>query len=106
MSNIGDPTRRFAAKLPRKDGRVVAGNLLLDDITGVPPLRPHTRATFSVFAYRRKLTISLRCDDKYFSDEDTIRLLETYARHLRNCAPTSFPLATAGGAVTDGRVSR
>jgi hypothetical protein len=102
LSNIGDPTRRFAAKLPRKDGRVVAGNLLLDDITGVPPLRPHTRATFSVFAYRRKLTISLRCDEKYFSDEDTMRLLEMYAKHLRGFAPAAAPEAAPQAAAADG----
>jgi hypothetical protein len=94
LSNIGDPTRRFACKLPRRDGRLVVGNLLLDDITGVPPLRPHTRATFSVFAYRRKLTISLRCDETHFSDDDTLRLLELYARHLRSFAPAPVAVAT------------
>jgi hypothetical protein len=95
LSNIGDPTRRFSAWLPRRDGRLVVGNLLLDDITGVPPLRPKTRATFSVFAYRRRLTISLRCDPAHFSDQDTVRLLEIYARHLRNFAPTPVAAATA-----------
>jgi hypothetical protein len=94
LSNIGDPTRRFAAKLPRRDGRIVAGNLLLDDITGVPPLRPHTNATFSVFAYRRKLTISIRCEEQLFSDQDTMRLLELYAKHLRSFAPAQVAAAT------------
>jgi hypothetical protein len=95
LSNIGDPTRRFSAWLPRRDGRLAVGNLLLDDITGVPPLRPKTRATFSVFAYRRRLTISLRCDPAYLSDQDTIRLLELYARHLRSYAPAPCAVATA-----------
>ena len=95
MSNIGDPTRRFAARLPRHDGRLVVGNLLLDDITGVPPLRPHTRATFSVFAYRRRLTISLRCDAAHLSDGDTEQLLELYVRRLRSYAAAPAAVATA-----------
>jgi hypothetical protein len=94
MSNIGDPTRRFSARLPRRDGRVVAGNLLLEAITGVPPLRPQTRATFSVFAYRRRLTISLRCDPAHLSDRDTAEMLELYARHLRSCAAVPAAAAT------------
>jgi hypothetical protein len=86
FSNIGDPTRRFSARLPRSDGRLVVGNLLVDDIKGVPPLRPHTRATFFSCTYRRRLTISVRCDATYFSDEDAERLLEIYVRHLRSYA--------------------
>jgi len=86
FSNIGDPTRRFSARLPRRDGRLVVGNLLVDGITGVPPLRPHTRATFFACTYRRRLAISVRCDPAYFSDEDAVRLLEIYVRHLRSYA--------------------
>jgi hypothetical protein len=86
FSNIGDPTRRFSARLPRRDGRLVVGNLLLDDITGVPPLRPHTRATFFSCTYRRRLSVSVRCDRAYLSDQDAARLLEIYVRHLRSYA--------------------
>jgi hypothetical protein len=89
VSNIGDPTRRYAARLPRRGGRIVAGNLVLDDITGVPPLRPNTRATFCILTYGRKLTISLRCDASFFSDDDTDRLLQLYVRRLRSYIPTS-----------------
>jgi hypothetical protein len=86
FSNIGDPTRRFSARLPRRDGRLAVGNLLVDEITGVPPLRPHTRATFFSCSYRRRLTISVRCDPAYLSDQDAARLLEIYVRHLRSYA--------------------
>ena len=39
LSNIGDPSKRFTADLPREEGRIVAGNLTLEDIRGVPPIR-------------------------------------------------------------------
>jgi hypothetical protein len=95
VSNIGDPTRRYAARLPRRGGRIVAGNLVLDDITGVPPLRPNTRATFCILTYGRKLTISLRCDAAHFSDEDSERLLQLYVRQLRSYIPAAGLVETA-----------
>ena len=59
LSNAADPSRRFTGKFRRDAGRIVAGNLMLEAITGVPPLRPKTRATFSISQYNRRLTVSL-----------------------------------------------
>ncbi len=94
LSNVGDPTRRFTARLPRDKGRVVAGNLVMEGIEGVPPLRPKTRATFSVFTYRRGLTISLRCDPYLFRLEDTRELLSTYADRIRRASLSPATPAT------------
>lgn len=95
MSNIGDPTRRFTATLPRRKGSIVAGNLVLDDVTGVPPVRRHAHGTFSIFSYRRKLTICLRCEQPLMSSADTTQLLELFGTHLQACAATVMtPAAT------------
>jgi hypothetical protein len=64
----------------------VCGNLILDAITGVPPLRLKTRATFSISQYNRQLAVSLRCDPHYFCLDDTAMLLHTYVRRLRQSA--------------------
>ena len=86
LSNVADPSRRFTARLPRQGGRIVAGNLVLEEMTGVPPLRPGTRATFSISQYDRRLTISLRCDPHFFSREDTESLLSLYVEQLDRSA--------------------
>ena len=86
LSNAGDPSRRFTAKFTRQSGRIVAGNLVLEAITGVPPLRPKTRATFSVSQYNRRLTVSLRCDPSCFTMADTDALLNIYVEHLLESA--------------------
>ena len=83
LSNVGDPAKRFTAKFPRRAGRVVMGDLVLEDITGVPPMRPGTRVTFSIFSYLRQLTISARCDPRYFGLEDTKAITHLYADQLR-----------------------
>jgi hypothetical protein len=85
-SNVADPSRRFSATLPRVSGQVACGNLLLEEITGVPPLRVKTRATFSISQYNRRLAISLRCDPHLFRLEDTAALLDLYVERLRSSA--------------------
>ena len=78
LSNTGDPTKQFYAQLP-KEGQVLrCGNLLLEDVAGVPPLRPGTSVTISIFTYRRELKICMRCDPNQFSEQDTQQLLDTY----------------------------
>lgn len=95
LSNIGDPTRRFTAILPRRKGSIVAGNLVLDDVTGTPPLRRKAYGTFSIFSYRRKLTICLRCEQPPLSADDTTRFLNLYGEQLQAVAATVMtPVAT------------
>ena len=86
LSNAADPSRRFTARFPRQSGRVVCGNLVLEEITGVPPLRRKTRATFSISQYNHRLTISLRCDPRLFRSGDTRALLSLYVERLQQSA--------------------
>jgi hypothetical protein len=58
----------------------------LEEITGVPPLRRNTRATFSISQYNRRLAVSLRCDPQLFRVEDTANLLDLYVAQLRESA--------------------
>jgi hypothetical protein len=82
FSNLGDPTRRFTIRFPRKEGRLVCGNLILEDVAGIPPMRPRTRATFLILSYNLKLTINVRCDPQRFTSEDTQNLLSLYKDRL------------------------
>ncbi len=86
LSNIGDPTRRFTATFARDAGRIISGNLALEDITGVPPLHNQMRATLAVFSCLRKLTLCLRCDPYRFALADSERFLQIYRSLLeRHC---------------------
>lgn len=83
LSNTGDPTRQFYTDFPRNKGVVQVGNLSLEGISGVPPLRPGTNATVSIFTYRRELKICLRCDPNQFSEQDTGSLLNAFVENLK-----------------------
>ncbi len=83
LSNAGDPSKRFIAKLPRDKGRIIAGNLVLENIIGVPPLRINTHTSISIITYMRKLEICMRCCPEKFSTVDAKRLVDMYAQSIR-----------------------
>ena len=87
MTQLGDPTRRFHHRFPRKNGRILVGNLLLEDFVSCAPLRSLTRAILSTNAYGNELTLTMRCDPatisrakaELFMDDFVKRLLERRA---------------------------
>jgi len=83
LSNAGDPTRRFLTELPRDRGLVRCGDLRLEGIQSVPPLRPFSRVTVFVGTYRRNLRVCLRCDPRWFTLDDTQAFLDRYMRSIR-----------------------
>ncbi len=86
MSYLGDPSRRFVGRLPRRGGKIVSGNLVIEQIIGCPPIRDRTCAAMSVGTYGGELALGMQCDPKHFSNEDSQELLETYASQLRATA--------------------
>lgn len=91
FSNAGDPSKRFRVELPRVKGAIVAGNLTLQRITGVPPLRVQTRLTVSLSTYRRSMIISMRCDPHTFTVEDTRAFLAHYLDTVRKALTEAQP---------------
>ena len=92
LSNVGDPSRRFLARFPREGGRVRCGNVRLERISGVPPLRPLSRATVSIVTYGREFAINVRCDPKTFTLDDANEFLELFASRLARHVPEVKPV--------------
>lgn len=86
FSNLGDRSRRFAAKLPRHEDRVMAGNVVVERVLGAPPLRPGTCAGMTVGIYSRQLTICFRADPLHFDSSDMRRMLAEYVQQLTQTA--------------------
>lgn len=84
LSNTGDPSRRFHVDFPKDGDRVRCGNLRLTGFSGVPPMRANTRATTSVFTYRRGLKVCMRCDPTRLTEEDTKSILAILEDKLRS----------------------
>ncbi|MEM8681304.1 MAG: hypothetical protein AAGF97_18310, partial [Planctomycetota bacterium] len=88
LSNIGDPTRRFAFRFPRDRGRIVAGDVLLDNINAVPPIRPLTRLVMLINTYGGNLSVSIQLDPKHFGASDSSQFLGRFEAMLEQSIPS------------------
>jgi hypothetical protein len=84
FSNMGDPTRRFLATFPRQGGKLVCGNLVLEKMLGVSPIRPFTRIAVSIVTLYRELIINVRCDPLHISPDQARTFLDFYTQRLRS----------------------
>ncbi len=84
VSNMGDPTRRFLATFPRQAGKLVCGDVVLEKMLGVSPLRPKTRAAISIVNFYRQLIINVRCDPHTMSLQDAQEFLNGYVNRLKS----------------------
>ena len=82
MTNVGETLG--VSRLPRLEGRLVAGNLLLDSADFLAPIRPLTCASFSACTYAGRLAISLQYDPQALSERAADQLFETFLGHLQN----------------------
>lgn len=80
FTNIGTPLAHVP--LPRSDECIVAGNVTLEDVDFVAPLRPYSCVTIVVALYARKLGVTLHYDPRPLTEQQAIDLLETYVRQI------------------------
>lgn len=90
LANVGDVRRRFSGRFPLHNGKWIAGNVLVERITGVAPVRPNTRAAVSIGEYAGELSISLRMDAGVINAADTHRFLHEFVDDLERLAE-DFP---------------
>ena len=86
LANIGDVRRRFSGRFPLNNGKWAAGNILVERITGVAPVRPNTRAAVSIGEYAGELSISLRTDAAAINVADSQRFLGEFVEDLERLA--------------------
>ncbi len=82
LTNLGDPTRRFGTSFARSPQGLVVGDVVLRGVAAVPPLRPQTRAAFSVVNHAGSMSISLKWDPRQLSRLDAEQLLGQYVAQL------------------------
>jgi hypothetical protein len=84
LSNMGRVLN--VKQLPRRQRRIVCGDALLEQVSGVPPIRPLTHAAIAVAAYANEVSVNLQFDSKYFARAQASELLETYVARLKQTA--------------------
>ncbi len=70
--------------LPRRDGKLLLGNVTLDELDFVTPLRPHTAAACCVYTYAGRMFVMLHCDPRSLTADQANELLTTYLARIRD----------------------
>jgi hypothetical protein len=78
LTNLGDTTRRFRSRFPVRDGYPVIGNVRLEQVVGVPPLRPGTHSGLGICLCAGHMAVSLRPDYRYLGNAAATSLLDAY----------------------------
>jgi len=82
ISNLGNFLSRIP--LPNRAGRIAAGNLLLEHLDIMPPLRQGMAAAFVAFFYAGALCVSLHYDARRLTPAQAADLLDTFIEQLRS----------------------
>lgn len=82
LSHMGNLLNAIGSRLPRQGKRIRMGNLIVDEIGGVAPIRQGTAVAFSTMLIGGELVISMRCCPRRFSTSAANELLDTFARQL------------------------
>ena len=93
LANVGDVRKRFSGRFPLLRGKWVAGNIIVEQIHGVAPVRPNTRISMSIGDYAGELSISLRADSLAIDAQHANEFLCEYVCRLQDLA-TNSALAT------------
>ncbi|MEJ7593068.1 MAG: hypothetical protein WKF77_16095 [Planctomycetaceae bacterium] len=80
FSNLGVILNR--TPLPRRDGKLAIGDMILDQVDFIAPLRPLTAAAFCVYTYAGRLTLNLHFDPRSISKLQADSLLELFTRKI------------------------
>lgn len=80
-TNLGDVLAK--TPVPEQNGRLVAGNLVLESFECLAPLRPHTVAAFALFRYGRRQCLTLHYEPRVLTPDQAQDLLDMYADRVR-----------------------
>jgi hypothetical protein len=83
LANVGDVRRQFRVRFPLKHGRCVAGNVTLEALRGVAPIRDKTRLAVSLGTYAGVLLVNMQCDPSYFMRDEAEQLADLFAERIR-----------------------
>ncbi len=80
LSNLGVILNRIA--LPREDGKLMIGAVVLDGVDFIAPIRPMTSAAFCVCTYAGRLSINLHFDPRLIPKSHANELLEMFVEKI------------------------
>ena len=82
--------------LPKMDGKIHCGDLVLNSVVIVPPSEASAPVTFGCNLYADSLTVALNYHQRSFPKSDADRFLSAYVDRLTSSASAGFHIVTQG----------
>lgn len=101
LTNVGEVRRIFENRFPLKQGRAVAGNIVIQRVDGVAPTRENTNIAMSFGTYGGELIMHINRNTRVISAADADRLLQLVADGVSQLAATSSVEAIRGQEIKD-----
>lgn len=86
LSHMGNLFNTVGSRLRQEDGKPCMGQLQIEEIVGIPPIRKGTTAAFSTMLVDGCLSISMRCCPRKFSKSEADELLATFVSCLEGAS--------------------
>lgn len=86
LSHMGNRLNSISSRLRTVGDTIHVGNMTLEEIRCVPPLRYGTNAAAATYIFGGRLMINLRCDPATFGVSQTRQLLDRYIARLKRSA--------------------
>ncbi len=85
FSNLGDPTRRFHARVSRREGVVAIGDATIRGFAAAPPVRPNMPASFLLHQLNGRVGLNVLISDQRMTADDAARMLGAWRDRLLGC---------------------
>jgi NRPS condensation-like uncharacterized protein len=92
MTNVGEVRRVFENRFPLKQGRAVAGDVVIMRVDGIAPVRENTNITIAFGTYGGELIVHLNRNTRLFSETETEQLLASLVDRLVSLVPSPVPI--------------
>lgn len=82
LTNVGEVRRLFENRFPLKKGRAVAGNVVIQSVDGVAPVRENTNIAMAFGTYGGELIMHVSRNTRLFSEADVDELLDALVNRI------------------------
>jgi len=83
-------------RLPRREGKLTCGGLVIESIEAAPPIREGTHAAIAALTYAGRLQLMMNYDRDHLTADDARALLEAVAEQIRSSLPVGDGEALPG----------
>ncbi len=101
LTNVGEVRRLFDNRFKLKRGRAIAGNIVIQSVDGIAPVRKNTNITVAFGSYGGELIMNLNRNTDVFSEAEADEMIATLANRIAALVDVAEPEPVPGVSLSD-----